>query len=272
MDIQTFQLDEKASLKITIQSLLRNSLVELNEFLLFLEKNYLQILEVVIENLSNEFSKGEDFKYIEIDFSSDLLDKFIGLKESSIQKILSLLNYEKYKHYPVSEQIEVSVYDIIKARYFFICYLTNSLTFVMSSDEAIDVIKQFVDHWIKSYENPENYTNTMKEYLENSWLSFFKNWKTHDAVIGMPDEHTVICKITKCRWHEIMKDLDFNPEVLFATICYSDFQQRKISNPGFQLTRTKTLVQGDEMCDFCDHDTRNKEEIDHPSQEIWESL
>ena len=67
-----------------------------------------------------------------------------------------------------------------------------------------------------------------------------------------------------------MKGLD--PELSYTVVCYSDFESTKNYNPNFFLTRNYTLMQGAEYCDFCYHDTRIEEEINHPSTDFWERL
>ena len=58
----------------------------------------------------------------------------------------------------------------------------------------------------------------------------------------------------------------------YAMLCYSDFQGAKNLNPNFILTRTKTIMMGDEYCDFCYHDTQKVKEITHPSEKEFQEL
>ena len=95
-------------------------------------------------------------------------------------------------------------------------------------------------------------------------------WQAHDMTIGKLDESSIIAKITRCRWAEIMNE--FDSELSYTLICYGDFEAQKKYNPNFILTRTQTLMQGAEYCDFCIHDTRFKKEIKHPSIEFWEKI
>ena len=56
-----------------------------------------------------------------------------------------------------------------------------------------------------------------------------------------------------------MKGLD--SELSYFMTCYTDFENTKNLNPDFILTRSKTLMMGDDYCDFCYHDKRKVKEV-----------
>ena len=91
-------------------------------------------------------------------------------------------------------------------------------------------------------------------------------------MIGKYDENTILYKITKCRWHDIMKEMNLEPSLFYASFCYGDYAMTKRFNPNFELTRTKTLVEGFQYCDFCERDTRYSKDSEHPQKEFWEQL
>ncbi|MFX1302296.1 MAG: L-2-amino-thiazoline-4-carboxylic acid hydrolase [Promethearchaeota archaeon] len=55
-------------------------------------------------------------------------------------------------------------------------------------------------------------------------------------------------------------------------LCYSDFQGAQNLNPNFVLTRTKTLMMGDDYCDFYYRDTRKDKDLSHPRESEFEEL
>lgn len=91
-----------------------------------------------------------------------------------------------------------------------------------------------------------------------------------ECVIGPLDEERLLYKVKKCEWAEMLKDFDV--ELYDAMMCYSDFQGAKNLNPNFILTRTKTILIGDDYCDFCYHDTRKDQDLTHPSEKDFEDL
>ena len=68
-----------------------------------------------------------------------------------------------------------------------------------------------------------------------------------------------------------MKELN-DPELSYAVACHYDIEAAKNMNPKFVLTRKKTLMEGDDCCDFCYHDARVVETIIHPSEQFWNDL
>ena len=60
-------------------------------------------------------------------------------------------------------------------------------------------------------------------------------------------------------------------ELKHAVFCSNDHALFKKNNENFELTRTSTLMIGT-YCDFCLHDTRIVDKIEHPSKEFIENL
>ncbi len=143
----------------------------------------------------------------------------------------------------------------------------------MSRDRAIEFYKDFLDHLYQQRRDPKNYIDNVDEELKR-WKFSSETWQAYDIIIGKLDQNTIIFKITRCRWAEIMKEFDkeFDSELNYTIQCYGDFESFKNINPNFILTRTQTLMQGADYCDFCVHDTRFKKEIKHPSIEFWDKI
>ena len=102
----------------------------------------------------------------------------------------------------------------------------------------------------------------------------FKNnlgrWQMQECVIGPLDEEKMLYKVKKCAWAESLKD--FDRELCYYMLCYSDFEGAKNLNPNFILTRAKTIMMGDDYCDFCYHDTRKGNDLTHPTEKKFEEL
>ena len=56
-------------------------------------------------------------------------------------------------------------------------------------------------------------------------------------------------KITECLWAKTMRELK-PTDIGYAVICYGDYAWCQRFNPKIRLTRTKTLMQGDDCCDI----------------------
>ena len=119
---------------------------------------------------------------------------------------------------------------------------------------------------VKAQRNPENYFETFEDLIKNL-KTIIDNIQTIEAIAEVLDDDKMIFKITKCKWAEMLRDLD--PEFGFAMLCSTDYEQAKNYNPDFVLTRNNTLMEGDDYCDFCYHDTRTEKEITHPTDQFW---
>ena len=56
-------------------------------------------------------------------------------------------------------------------------------------------------------------------------------------------------KYTECLWANTFREADA-PEIGYATTCHSDFALAPAFNPSMKLIRTKTLMQGNDCCNF----------------------
>jgi len=163
----------------------------------------------------------------------------------------------------------MDISDFIRSAVFFRYYQIKSLLTIMSQEKAIEFYKDFLDHLTRQRRDPKKYFDNINERLKER-KQFCEMWQAHDLIIGKLDDNSMIYKITRCRWAEIMKELD--SELNYTVACHGDFESVKNVNPNFFLTRTKTLMQGAEYCDFCISDTRFKKEIKHPSIEFWDKI
>jgi L-2-amino-thiazoline-4-carboxylic acid hydrolase len=55
--------------------------------------------------------------------------------------------------------------------------------------------------------------------------------------------------VTGCRYAEFYKELG-EPELGFLLVCSADFSTAEGFGPGIELTRTQTIMQGADHCDF----------------------
>jgi hypothetical protein len=101
-------------------------------------------------------------------------------------------------------------------------------------------------------------------------MTFFETYASHNLIYFTLNSWKAGEKILRCKWHEVMKELK-DPDFAYAVACHYDFEATKNINPSFVLTRTKTLMQGHEYCDFCMHDTRHIA-VTHPAKAFWNEL
>jgi len=140
----------------------------------------------------------------------------------------------------------------------------------MHKDEAMEFTKNYIDYHAekkRAGDKQESVNDIIGQ--QDEWPPLFQEsfnlteFKYAEGMAGM--------KITKCRWHEVLKELN-DPEFCYATCCHYDFKAAELANENFVLTRKCTLMQGDSCCDFIWHDTRIDKECKHPDEEFWEKI
>ncbi len=260
--------DKNTKLNYKIHDLITQSLNGLDLFLKGLKAKIPESFLTIVENLKDYYEKIENF---DVPFKSDfeILNQYPALVNGSKNHVLSLVNYSKYNPPSINDEIEIYTLDLVRVFTHFEYFLMESLLKIMTREEAIEYIKKLSDEVSLSRRNPDNYVDSFKESTER-----FKNnlgrWRMQECVIGPLSKEKLLYKVKKCEWAEALKD--FDSELSYAMLCYSDFQGAQNLNPNFILTRTKTLMMGDEYCDFCYHDTRKDKDLSHPSESEFEDL
>ncbi|MFX0030774.1 MAG: L-2-amino-thiazoline-4-carboxylic acid hydrolase, partial [Candidatus Hermodarchaeota archaeon] len=243
-------------------------LTGLETFLNDIKNNIPDSLTSIIENLIDQYKGNEDFGIL-IDTNYKVLNQYPELIKGSINSILSILNFSKYNQNSINDQIAVEVIDIIRTFNQFEYSFITILLKIMSRKETIEYIKRLADDVVHSRKDPSRYVANFDEYLDRTQVNL-KRWQAQDVVFKNLNDEKFLYKVKKCRWAEVMKDLD--RELSYYIICYTDFENAKNLNPNFILTRTKTRMLGDEYCDFCTHDARKVKEITHPAEKEFQEL
>jgi len=268
MNKTKFTYNENAKINFKINDLITACLTGLETFLKNLKEDNPDSLTTIINYLSAKYRNEEDFS-VSIDKDYDVLKQYPEVLKGSINIVLSLANYSKYKQPSINDEINIDALDIIRTFSQFEYSFMSSILEIMPRKEAIEYIKKLADEIAHSRTDPNNYVSNFEEMLER-YRGILERWQAQDVVAGISDDVKLLYKVKKCRWAEVLKDFDH--ELSYAMMCYQDFENTKNQNPNFILTRTKTIMQGNECCDFCYHDTRMENEIAHPSEKEFQDL
>ena len=264
--IGTYNKDAKLNYKI--RDVITPCLNGLEIFLEGLKAKKPDSFPTIIENLNAFYEKIENY---DVSFKSDfeILNQHPKIANGSKNHVLSLLNYNKYNPASIDDEIEIQALDIVRVFTQFEYFFMLSLLKIMSREETIEYIKKLSEEISLSRKNPDNYVDSFKESMDR-----FKNdlgrWQMQESVAGPLDEEKLLYKVKKCEWVEALKEFDL--DMCDALMCYSDFEGAKNINPNFILTRKKTILMGDDYCDFCYHDTRKNKDLTHPSDEAFQEL
>lgn len=260
--------NENAKISYKVADVITACLTGLETFLKDLKANIPDSLTTLVENLNTQYAKKEDFG-ISIDTDYEILNQYPELIKGSINNVLSLVNYSKYNQKSINDQIDVDVIDLIRTFNQFEYSFMIMLLKIMSRKEAIEYIKRMADDIVHSRKDPSRYLDTFDALIDR-FQGNLERWQAQDVVFKNLNDKKLLYKVKKCRWAEVMKDFDL--ELSYAIMCYTDFENAKNLNPNFILTRSKTIMMGDDYCDFCYHDTRHEKEIMHPSEKEFLEL
>lgn len=134
--------------------------------------------------------------------------------------------------------------------------LQKELERVMGKKKAHTLLREWSEK--RTLEGLQNYlekSNTkisnfeeFKAHQEEMWKSpHVSHTHTCETTLSGPDRVTY--KVTECIWAKTMKELDA-VELGELTMCDIDFKSAHVYHPKIKLIRTKTLMRGDDCCDF----------------------
>lgn len=107
---------------------------------------------------------------------------------------------------------------------------------------ATDLAKKQAEE--KPINNFEEYKNAFKESMKQPFHSHAIN-----STIVEETSKKLSANMTECLFAKTFKEMNAT-DLGYIMCCKLDFATTKISNPKLKLTRTKTLMQGDECCNF----------------------
>ena len=87
-----------------------------------------------------------------------------------------------------------------------------------------------------------------KKHMDKMWSSGHVS-KTHTCETTNDSSDRVTYKVTECIWATMMRELDA-ADLGQLTMCDLDFISASIYHPNIKLIREKTLMNGDDCCDF----------------------
>jgi len=282
VDIKRFYYEPDAQVELNMKPILRNSIIGLDEFIDFVKKKYpvnfdkyqsslrREYIELVRKEKSSSYNGHVDKLVADYENMEPPLKAMdFGFLKLSIVAFLSLLKFEKYLGQFNDNQAKWDATDLIRAMNVFDYYQVSSLSSIMSKEDAIKVVREFIGNRLEERRNPENYDQSVGALIEH-FTPGYEQWRSQEVAIKVDDNKRVIIRVSRCKWAEIMEGLD--KDLAHAMICNTDFKNATIFNEEFILTRTQTLMQGAEFCDFCYHDKRYENDLTHPPKKKFEDL
>lgn len=273
------QYEPDATCLETIKDLLVPSMKQLDKFLFFISENRKDVLLYYIDQIKNDFDyqlkKEKNYCDIYIDYEKNVELNILHLYPELLKKMRIILEtYFNLKQYNVKsnqEELQIKIFDRYKGRKIPHYLYLLSLTKILPRKEALDLYKESLELEVKKYQNHPPFMDTVDDMLKLYQQSFPK---THNFSLFKLQKGKVGCKLSRCMIYEAFVDFDpsFDKEIGFLTSCYNDYTHARSVNKHFILTRNKTIMEGEEICDFCWHDTQLVESVEHPTKEFWEAI
>jgi len=273
------QYDEDYASPVNIKELMKHIFYQMDRFLFFISVNRNEISESYVNQIEKDFdklieeTKGE-FNFYEnherkielklLNNYSDLLKKMRIIVEISF-------NLDQYEIDTDKDEVQIKAFDRFRGGKIPLYTYLLSLTKILPKEEAIELYKESLEGEVKFHQgNPP----TM-ESVDNM-LSLYKKYfpKTHIYSLFKIQDGKVGCKLNRCIIYEVFRDFDssFDKDIAFLTSCYNDYTHARSVNKHFILTRNMTLMEGEDVCDFCWHDTQLVEIVEHPTKKFWDSI
>lgn len=243
----------------------------LNSFLGYLKDKGLdvKIFARQLEKLLGELPDlGIDLFTVDA-FSGDCssLGEYRALARAVILKRLSLAGINRCPER--TEKIRLTARQYLRGVFVVNYFIVKALAEVMGKAAAIALFEDFTDLQTKTYNLP--HLEKVADLLAAKSPPGEVFAGGHDFVEFELNDGQAGCKVTKCKWHEVLKEFN-DPDLEYAVICHYDFEAARRHNPNFKLTREGTLAQGRSCCDFIWHDTRVEKNPTHPSRDFWDNV
>ena len=154
------------------------------------------------------------------------------------------------------DKVDITYEDYFRAPYYIphkgVVELARELEGFMGKEKAHETVEKVferlaIDQTKKQAEekpinNFEEYKNAYKESLNQPLASHAVN-----LTIVEETSKKLSVNITECLFAKTFKEMNAM-DLGYLMFCKPDFATTKISHPKLKLTRTKTLMQGDECC------------------------
>lgn len=134
--------------------------------------------------------------------------------------------------------------------------LQRELERVLGKEKAHTILREWaekrtvklVKEYLKDSEISIKNFQDFKDYMGKMWVTDHTQ-RTHTCETTNSSSDRVTYKVTECIWAKMMRELDA-ADLGLITMCDIDFVTASVYHPNIKLIREKTLMNGDDCCDF----------------------
>jgi len=147
--------------------------------------------------------------------------------------------------------VDLTYEEYMRSQYSGVITLAKELEMSIGKEKAREILsrvylKEFTE-WAKGLAE-ETPINTMEDFTSMN-RRIFTSSRSHIMEITEATLTSYRERDTSCIFAKVCRDLDA-ADLGYVMFCATDFPLAKVFNPRLRLERTRTLMQGDDCCDF----------------------
>lgn len=152
--------------------------------------------------------------------------------------------------------VEISYVDYIQASLSGEVSLIRELESSVGTKQAHEMVREWslrktiegIQRYLKETGVEIQSFEDFRRYMRKEWESEALR-RTHTCRIEKEGPREASYIVTECIWKDAMEKLDAT-DLGTLTMCDLDFEAASLYHPNIRLVRTKTLMKGDDCCDF----------------------
>ena len=257
-------------IEVEVQKIINRTSRFLDCFIEFMKQESPDILRETLTRFRNKLTQ---FEHTSLDptsyeYTPSNFEFFPDVFEHIRAVSLSLLKYNDHIATEKDGKISVPYWNLVSSSEISLYILGESLIDTIPREQAIALFKRSIDFETDKTAKRDETITCIEDFQK---AAFSTATPTHTGVMFLTSNGVLGSKTTRCMWADIFSKFP-DSELAYAVACHYDFNAARYINKNFRLTRTKTLIQGDEFCDFCWHDISIDTEMKHPPEEFWKDL
>ncbi|MHA2297280.1 MAG: L-2-amino-thiazoline-4-carboxylic acid hydrolase [Candidatus Hodarchaeales archaeon] len=259
---------------LNVHGYVETALLSLDRFLVYLAEKKGDVMDEFIAGLEPRYKSAvvRNFSSIgSLDLSgvsskAEILMDYPGLLNACASFTLTMLSVPRdYAWEP--QELDLLFINVVRASQLHFYYRAELLTELIDREEAIQLLKDYIDYAIANYGQVKKYEDLTSMYEDQIKDS---EAQSGDWIAVSVENGRYVSRADRCVPYEVLKGFS-DPELARIVACYGDYARIKKMNENFVLTRTQTQLNGP-YCDGCIHDTRIVDKIEHPPKEMFENL
>ncbi len=153
-------------------------------------------------------------------------------------------------------KMDITVYEHFKDKSTKLVSLIRELEQELGKEKAHEIVSNWaeknavndVKNVVESLDRPVETFDDVKALLRH-WVDALNKDNMETVEIKEETSTKSVCIVTECIYAEVFNDLDA-PDLGYLLHCKQDFPATPAIHPNMKLKRSKTVMEGNDCCDF----------------------